>query len=109
CWRPYAPSSPFNREISAGAPSVGNSQAIVGRLMGFAALQNLLAGTAGRGELDGGRPIYFSSPGDPRYTLHCTEHWGQCALEALKVGVPTAAQPAGGSDAHLTLIDQQSR
>ncbi|HEV3230300.1 MAG TPA: hypothetical protein VGY97_12550, partial [Solirubrobacteraceae bacterium] len=108
CWRPYSPQSPFNREVAAGAPVVSNSQAIVDRLVGFGGIQNLLAGTAGRGELDGGRPIYWSSPSDPVFTLHCTESWGTCAVEGAQVRIPDRAQPAGGSDAHLSVIDQAS-
>jgi hypothetical protein len=108
CWRPYSDQSPFNRPLPLHPVLSTHSSAIVARLISFGRAQNLLAGTAGRGELDGGRPIYFSSPGDAPYTLHCTEHWGRCALEGLRVAVPAAAQPAGGSDAHLTVIDQRS-
>jgi hypothetical protein len=108
CWRPYSDQSPFNRPLPVHPKLSTHSSAIVARLIGFGRALNLLAGTAGRGELDGGRPIYFSSPSDPRYTLHCTEHWGHCPLEGVKVSVPAAAQPAGGSDAHLTVIDQHS-
>jgi hypothetical protein len=81
---------------------------MVARLLGFGRLQNLLAGTAGRGELDGGRPIYYSRPGDPSFRLHCTQSWGRCALEGAAIRIPDQARPAGGSDAHLTVIDPVS-
>ncbi|HEV3227827.1 MAG TPA: hypothetical protein VGY97_00015 [Solirubrobacteraceae bacterium] len=106
CWRPYLPSSPFNRQIPAGAPVAPNSSAIVSRMLGFGPLQNLLAGTAGRGELDGGRPTYFSQALDPTFTLHCTEAWGRCSIEGAVVHIPDRALPAGGSDAHLSVVDQ---
>jgi hypothetical protein len=108
CWRPYAASSPFNRELPANAPVTANSSAVVSRMLSFGNLQNLLAGTAGRGELDGGRPIYWSSAADPVFRLHCTESWGTCAIEGAQVRIPDQAQPAGGSDAHLSVVDQAS-
>jgi hypothetical protein len=76
--------------------------------MSFGRLQNMLAGTAGRGELDGGRPLFFSAATDPMFTVHCTESWGTCAVEGAQIRVPDPAQPAGGSDAHMTVIDQAS-
>jgi len=108
CWRPYAPDSPFNREIAATAPTAANSDAVVSRLISFGHIQNMLAGTAGRGELDGGRPLFFSAATDPVFTVHCTENWGTCAVEGAQIRIPDGAQPAGGSDAHLSVIDQAS-
>ncbi|HEV3230352.1 MAG TPA: hypothetical protein VGY97_12820 [Solirubrobacteraceae bacterium] len=108
CWRPYAAGSPFNRPIPPNPPLDPHSGAIVHRVLGFGRPQNLLAGTAGRGELDGGRPIYFSRPGDPVFKPHCTEHWGRCTIEGALIRIPDRAQPAGGSDAHLTVIDPAS-
>jgi hypothetical protein len=81
---------------------------MVRRVVGFGRMQNLLAGTSGRGDLDGGRPIFFSSPSDPTFKLHCTESWGRCALEGAVVRMPDRAQAAGGSDAHLSVVDQAS-
>jgi hypothetical protein len=108
CWRPYSPQSAFNREISAGAPSEAGSSAIVGRVLSFGRLENVLAGTAGRGELDGGRPVYYSSPADPVFRVHCTESWGTCAIEGAQIRIADRARPAGGSDAHLSVVDQAS-
>jgi hypothetical protein len=53
-------------------------------------------------------PVYYAQPGDPTYTVHCTESWGACPVEGLQVGVPAGAVPAGGSDAHMAVIDQAS-
>jgi hypothetical protein len=106
CWRPYRPASPFNRPIPANPALMPNSAATVNRMLSFGGLLNLLAGTAGRGELDGGRPTFFSQVTDPLFTLHCTESWGTCAAEGAVVHVPDQALPAGGSDAHMTIVDQ---
>jgi hypothetical protein len=108
CWRPYSDSSPFNRPIPAAPRVLGNSAAIVGWLLAFGAIQNLVAGAAGRGELDGGRPLYWSQPTDPSFTLHCTGPGATCPIENAHIRVPARARPAGGSDAHLTVVDHAS-
>jgi len=108
CWRPYADTSPFNRPIPDNPPLDPNSGALVRRVLGFGRLQNLLAGTSGRGDLDGGRPIYFSSSSDPTFKLHCTESWGRCALEGAVIRMPDRAKAAGGADAHLSVVDPAS-
>jgi len=47
---------------------------------------------------------------DPLFTVHCTDSasWGQCKIEGDRIRIPNAAQPAGGSDAHLAVIDRRS-
>jgi hypothetical protein len=111
CWRPYANSSPFNRRIPAGAPLRG-SRRMVMRLLAGGPANPLVFGDPDR---DYGVPVYWSQPGDPFYDLHCTEPWGRCAIEGMRVRVPAEAQPAGGvstpaneHDAHLTVVDQAS-
>jgi len=54
-------------------------------------------------------PIYFSSPKDPEYKIHCTRSWGRCELEGQVVPIPVGAQPAGGTDAHMAIIDRARR
>jgi hypothetical protein len=107
CWRPYNDSSPFNRKLPANPHLVDNSDAIVNRLMGFGTAQNLTAGRANTPE-DYAHPTYWSQPDDPYFTVHCTEHWGTCALEGMRIQVPDAAKPATGSDGHMTVVDQAS-
>lgn len=104
CWRPYSDSSPFNRMIAPNAPLAPNSAAMISTMMSYGTPNNLLAGESGGN--DGGRPLYFSKPTDPVFTLHCTEAWGVCPLEGAVIHVPDGAAPSGGSDAHLTVIDQ---
>jgi len=85
----------------------GDSAAVVRRLLAFGSIQNLTAGQSGTRQ-DFGRPLYFSSPGDPVFTLACTRpSLGPClGLEQRRIHVPDAARPAGGSDAHMSVIDQ---
>jgi hypothetical protein len=107
CWRPYASGSPFNELIPAAEPRVHpNSAAIVARLLGFGQLQNLTAGDADTAS-DWWHPTYYSQPTDPLFTLHCYEaSWGTCSIERHRIRVPDKARPAGGGDAHMTVVDQ---
>jgi hypothetical protein len=107
CWRPYNDSSPFNRPLPANPRVIENSDAVVDRLVGFGNLQNMLAGRPGTSE-DYGHPTYWSTPDDPYFTIHCTESWGRCALEGMSIQIPDKARPAGGSDGHLTVVDQRT-
>ncbi len=108
CWRPYSATSPFNQRLPAGPRVDAASAAVVKRLVGFGTLQNLHAGDAGTA-LDAGRPMYFSAPTDPRFTVHCTRPWGTCSIEGHVVRIPDAARAPGGEDAHLTVVDQATR
>lgn len=105
CWRPYADTSPFNRPISTTPAVRADSAAIVARVLGFGAATNLVAGTAGTTS-DWQHPTYYSQATDPLFTLHCTQAWGTCPIEGMQIRVPDAARPAGGSDAHMTVVDQ---
>lgn len=100
-WRPYASTSPFNMPAT-GAP-VGESAAIVSRILSW--------GTSGRGLIVGtgsethdyGHPIYWAEPTNPEYTLHFTKEGGN-PLEGHRVKVPIGARPAGGTDGHMGII-----
>lgn len=111
CWRPYANSSPFNRSIGRRPPRLSNSHGIVRHLLRGGRVSSLVAGDPDAG----GSPTYYSQPGDPVYRLHCSEPWGRCEIEGMRVAVPARAVPTGGlatqhndHDAHMTVIDQAS-
>jgi hypothetical protein len=57
---------------------------------------------------DYGHPMYSSVASDPVYTIDCTEPWGTCAVQGKQVHIPLLAQPAGGTDHHMGVIDQTS-
>ena len=107
CWRPYSDSSPFNTPV-AGKAEAPNSDALVARLMSFATTPDKIntnnAGTDG----DWSHPIYYSQPSDPVFTVDCVESWGTCDIEGMQVRIPDQAQPAGGGDGHMAVIDQAS-
>jgi hypothetical protein len=104
CWRPYAATSPFNIALPTNPKLVTNSSAIVARLLGFGAINDLTTGQAETTN-DYGRPVYFASATDPLYTIHCTEPWGTCAIEGLTIHIPQTAKAASGSDGHMSVVD----
>lgn len=116
CWRPYADTSPFNRQIPATLTSAQihpNSANIVARVTGWGKPGKLVAGFHDTAE-DYDHPTYYPTSSDPLFSLDCTEPWGTCArtdgvpLESLQIRIPDAARPAAGGDAHLTVVDQAS-
>lgn len=107
CWRPYAPSSPFNRPIPANPRLGPDSAAIVRRVLSWTPMGNLVAGQAGTSR-DWARPVYWSNADDPVFRIHCTEAWGRCPVEGREVRIPNAARPSGGEDAHLSVVDQRT-
>jgi hypothetical protein len=108
CWRPYSAASPFNQPLPQGAQPVGNSGALVRRILGFGPARHLVAGYADTAE-DYDHPTYWSRPSDPEFQLHCYQaSWGRCAIQGQKIRIPDAARPAAGGDGHLTVVDQDS-
>ena len=116
CWRPYAATSPFNRQVPATLTSAQidpNSPNIVTRVTGWGPPTKLTANEHDSSE-DYAHPTYYPTSTDPLFRLDCTNNWGTCtrtdgvALETLQIRIPDAARPAGGRDAHMTVVDQAS-
>ena len=105
CWRPYADSSSFNTPV-AGKPVASNSAAIVSRLMGLATTPDKITTGNADTETDWAHPIYYSQASDPLFTVDCVEAWGTCEIEGMKLRIPNQARAAGGSDGHMSVIDQ---
>jgi hypothetical protein len=107
CWHPYEKSSPFNSHADAARPAVDNSRGLVSRLLAGGRVAYPVVGDPERPD---GVATYYSQPGDPSYTLHCTEDWGTCPLEGKVIQIPASAKPAGisGTDAHMTIVDQET-
>jgi hypothetical protein len=109
CWRPFGSTSPFNRPIPASPRLVGNSSAIVQRMLSlYGGPAKMTAGEAD-GTWDYSHPLYYATAGDPVFTLHCYESsWGTCPIEGHRIRIPDAARPAAGDDAHMAVIDYAS-
>ena len=115
CWRPYSPSSPFNRPLPANPTIAPNSASIISNLTANNA--NFEGGT---GQFaftsdDGRDGVYYSRASDPVVTLHCTYYWGpgtctgadKVNIDAQQIHIPAGAMPQdNGSDMHMTVVDQ---
>ncbi len=112
CWRPYSSSSPFNVGVGSSPRTVQNSSSIVSRTVGFGAAGprggTLFTGSIADTSSDYDHPIYYSKPGDPVYTVRCRKWVSSCTVDGLQVRIPAEARPAGGSDAHMSVIDQDA-
>jgi hypothetical protein len=115
CWRPYAATSPFNRQIPEPLTSAQihpNSPNIVKRVTDWGAPAPLAANEHDTSR-DSWHPTYYASSTDPLFSLDCTTH-STCErsdgvfLETLQIRIPDAARAAAGSDGHLTVVDQAS-
>src|SRR5690349_12887037 len=85
CWRPYAPSSPWNREIESAPPLDARSPTLAAAL---GVPRHLVVNWADETN-DFARPTYWSQPGDPVFTPVCTaDLYGPCPVEGLHVAIP---------------------
>jgi hypothetical protein len=108
CWRPYGSDSPFNQPLPPAPRVAAASDRVVGRLLSFGSIANLVAGEADTPQ-DYWHPAYFSNRGDPLFRLRCYQRgWGRCPIEGDRVRIPDAARPAGGGDAHLSVVDRET-
>ena len=71
-------------------------------------VQTLLVGHPHRSQNDFGHPIYYSDSADPPYTIRCAQWVQSCEVDGMRVQIPGNALPAGGSDAHMAVIDADS-
>ena len=112
CWRPYSDSSPFNVGVGSQPRIAPNSDNIVSRTVNFGAAGprggTVFTGGIADTDSDYDHPIYYSQPSDPLYTVRCRKWVSSCTVDGLQVRIPAEAQPAGGSDAHLAVIDQDA-
>jgi hypothetical protein len=107
CWRPFSAKSPFNRRLPAHPAQAEGSWAIGARTASLGSGPRFQAGEAGTAE-DFSHPIYFASKNAPRYKIDCLSYSG-CEVEGHHIRIPRGAQPAGGSDGHLGVIDRRRK
>ena len=100
-FEPFAPNSPFRTRIPDGAAGDPNSGAMIAW-----ASRN---GGINADLVEFGIPIYFASADTPRYTVSCTESWGQCPFDGDQVPIPTGARPHSGSDGAMVVINASTR
>ncbi|MCW2673426.1 MAG: hypothetical protein JWP14_2015 [Frankiales bacterium] len=103
CARPYAASSPFNTKLPADPRLLPRSDRVVRALLAQGPVPDLVVAPAS-GD-DWYHPLYVAGPDDPEVRVHCTEPWGRCEEEGLRVPLPEGARPADSADAHLAVLD----
>jgi hypothetical protein len=114
CARPYAPSSVFNRALPGHPQLAPDSSAIVSSFQSHGVAFQGGPGTSALTTVSGRIAVYYSASSDPLVRIHCTYYWGAntCSgangvvIDGARVRMPTAAQPAPGSDGHMTIVDQ---
>lgn len=100
-WRPFAPTSPWNQPV-AGSAVHPDSPRLVSTILSWSGRPGpLVAGTSGTTN-DYAHPTYYAQPGDPVFTLRATQTKG--SIEGMRIPIPDAAQPARGSDGHMTVV-----
>lgn len=108
-WRPYGGESPFNRPVQDRPRVDPRSPAIVAAMVGDGPPDSLFtfdASAPSAAERDFSRPLYWADRDDPLYRVRCTDFGGDCPINGMKVRVPAQARAAGGSDGHLTVVDE---
>lgn len=115
CWRPFSPTSPYNQRLLPNDPRVvPNSSRIVDRLNGFGDPGTIEFGPREDGQGRGAKPLYFSRPTDPEFTIRLTQDvrnggsWGQNPLNGMRIRIPDGAAPGPATDHHMVVIDQAS-
>jgi hypothetical protein len=103
CWRPFADSSPFNQVIPANPRVDPRSDEMVARLLAAGPVNDGRAGIADTSS-DFYKTIYFASSDDPVFTIVGGSTTPPYEVNGEKVRMPAAANPAGGSDHHLTIV-----
>lgn len=114
CLRPYTSDSVFNRPLPAHPPVAADSDSIVSNL----ATNGIHFPGGDRGftltTSDARIAVYYSAPTDPLVRIHCTYRFGPntCTgangfdIDGASIRVPSVAQPAPGTDKHMTIVDQ---
>lgn len=98
-FRPYGPTSIWNKALPANPTLYPNSDAIVS-----VAEQNDPGPTLRTQEYgnDVSHPVVFASNSDPVVTAHCTLYCGN--VQDYQLHIPAKARPAAGPDHHLAVI-----
>jgi hypothetical protein len=107
CWRPYAPSSPFNTPIPAKPRLAPDSAAIASYLS--SEHWTFASGRHGAFaiEANGSRPVYWARSSDPLVKVICRGD-GSCD-PGLRLHIPAGARPQDEFDGHMTVVDQPAR
>ena len=101
CWRPYSDASPFNRPLPSRPQLARGSAAMVQRVTSWGPPSPYSVGEQDTPN-DFSHPTYWSRLSDPRFLVRCAG----CEIDGLRIRIPVAARPAGGTDHHLAVVAQ---
>lgn len=120
CARPFAPTSPFNREVPSDPalrPLLPNSAQKVAYLTGLGAPQPSPIGTSLAKDYQ--HPYYFATASDRLVTVNIksgtnnpatcsTNGWDGGNVDCRKIRIPKDAQTARGGDGHIAIVQPTS-
>ena len=121
CWKPFAPSSPFNTLLPAHPRAARRNALVRQHLRSYRWTLQASSSQSRRGftlTADAGtRPVYFARPSDPLVTVRCWERYGPTScptrdgrpLTTMRIHVPPGVRPASNTDAHMTVVETASR
>lgn len=98
--RPYGPTSPWNRPISANPTIASYSAAVIAGQFRSGNTQPVRNQEAG--VWDYGHPVFFAAAADPVVKLVCNQFCSPGYPTSARI--PPKARPAGGSDAHMAVV-----
>lgn len=99
---PLPSASPWNRRIPASPTLDANSATYIAKITGWGDPRDLVWGSADTVH-DFFLPVYTATPSDPAWTVVISSAV-RPQLETYGVRIPDAAEPAGGTDSHLVVI-----
>jgi hypothetical protein len=104
-FRPYGPTSPWNRRVSARPKIAAYSEEVIEHQ--FPNNTNARPFRANEaGQYDYGHPVYFASASDPLVKLVCKQYCNTAdnGGAPTRARIPAKARPAGGGDAHMAVV-----
>jgi len=104
-WTPYTcTSSPWNQAVSANPTYASYSSTVIATEFASGNVQPVRDQEAGAN--DYGHPIYYASASDPLVNLRCVSYCNRTDNGGIPATarIPALARPAGGSDAHMAVI-----
>jgi hypothetical protein len=99
-FRPYAATSVWNRRVSDHPAIAPFSAAVVEHQFPGGKNDRPFRSNEG-GVYDYGHPIFYASASDPMVSTRCNQF---CGKFPGHIRIPAKARPAGGSDAHLEVV-----
>ena len=107
-WVPFAANSVWNTKLTGAEKADPHSASYMAAYSGQSFFSGIQSGYTNSAN-DFSHPMYYGNASDPTFTVSCNQSWAICSqFASTKWHIPVYAQPAGGSDHHLGVVDQTS-